>query len=58
MRTLYDQPDEVIEKYENLAREMLIEAAWLPLSDEVWATDKYADMIADKAQDLWSDDQV
>jgi len=55
---LYDQPEEVIEKYEEKARDMLIESAWLPLHDDVWATDKYADQIADKAQELWENDQV
>ncbi len=55
---LYDQSDEVIEKYEERATKMLIESAWLPLSDDVWATDKYSDVIADKAQQLWEDDQV
>jgi hypothetical protein len=37
---------------------MLIEAAWIPLSDDAWTDDKYEDMIAKKAQELWDNDQI
>jgi hypothetical protein len=55
---LYDQSDERIEYYETKAREMLIESAWIPLSDDAWTDDKYEDMIAKKAQELWDNDQI
>lgn len=45
------------EKWQEIATEYLIEMAWLPLSDDVWATDKYADIIDEKAQELWENDR-
>lgn len=53
---LFDQKEEVIEKYWEKAIDALVGSAWLPLSDDVWATDKYDDRIAEKAQELWENE--
>jgi hypothetical protein len=45
------------EKWYEIATEYLIDMAWLPLSDDVWATDKYADIIEEKAQELWESER-
>jgi len=43
------------EKWYESATDSLIESGRLPLSDDVWATDKYAEIIEEKAQELWED---
>lgn len=55
--SLFDQPEAIIEKYWERATDELVDSAWLPLSDDVWATDKYDDVIAEKAESLWEKDQ-
>lgn len=52
-----DLSEELREEWEERAIERLIDAGWLPLSDDVWATDKYADRIAEKAEEMYEDDQ-
>lgn len=49
--------EEEREKWQERAIDYLIDMAWLPLSDDVWATDKYAERIDEKAQELWEDDR-
>lgn len=44
------------ERWHEKATDYLIEYGWLPLSDDVWATDKYADRIEIKAQELWENE--
>lgn len=56
--SLFDQPEAIIEKYWERATEELVDSAWLPLGDDVWATDKYDDRIAEKAETLWEKDQA
>jgi hypothetical protein len=40
-----------------MATEYLVAHNIIPLSDEVWATDKYMDKIYAKANELWEDEQ-
>lgn len=35
------------------AIDYLLRMAWMPLTDDVWATDKYSEQIDAKAKDLW-----
>ncbi len=35
------------------AIEYLLRNTWLPMTDDVWATDKYADIIDRKAKEMW-----
>jgi hypothetical protein len=56
--SLFDQPEAIIEKYWERATDELVDSAWLPLSDDVWATDKYDDQIAERAETLWEKDQA
>jgi hypothetical protein len=35
------------------ATEYLLSHGWIPLTDDVWATDLYSDQIEVKAQELW-----
>ena len=35
------------------AIDYLLRQGWIPMTDSVWATDRYADQIDEKAQDLW-----
>ena len=35
------------------AIDYLLRMAWIPLTDDVWATDKYSEQIDAKAKDLW-----
>jgi hypothetical protein len=53
-----DLSDEVRETWCERATEWLVERCWLPLSDDVWATDKYADRIESKAEEMYEDDQA
>jgi hypothetical protein len=55
--SLFDQDQDTIDEYWERATNNLVESAWLPLSDDVWATDKYDDTIAEKAEALWEKDQ-
>ena len=41
------------DKWREKATERLIHAGWLPLSDDVWATDKYTDQIENKAIEMF-----
>lgn len=50
-----DLSEEEREKWYESAADKLIDDGWLPLSDDVWATDKYADRIEEKAKELWED---
>lgn len=56
--SLFDQDQDTIDKYWERAIDELVDSAWLPLSDDVWATDKYDDRIAEKAETLWEKDQA
>lgn len=55
MTSLYDQDDDTIERFEESAIQHLIDSVRIPLSDDVWATDKYSDIIAQTAQEMWED---
>lgn len=35
------------------ATDYLLRMGWIPMTDSVWDTDKYADVIDEKAQDFW-----
>lgn len=37
------------------ATDSLVDSGRLPLSDDVWATDDYADIIFSKAEDMYDD---
>jgi hypothetical protein len=52
-----DLSDEVREEWCETATEWLVDNGWLPLSDDVWATDKYAERIEEKAQEMYEDEQ-
>ena len=41
------------DRWREEATEYLIKMAWLPLSDDVWATDKYTDQIEAKAIEMF-----
>lgn len=56
--SLFDQDQDTIDKYWERAIDKLVESAWLPLNDDVWATDKYDDTISEKAEALWEKDQA
>lgn len=45
------------EKWCELATDYLIEMVRIPLSDDVWATDKYSEIIDEKAKELWESEQ-
>lgn len=46
---------ESFDKLIELATNQLVDAVRLPLSDDVWTNDKYADMIYDKAKELYEE---
>ena len=46
---------ESFDKLIELATNYLIDAVRIPLSDDVWTSDKYADMIYDKAKELYEE---
>ena len=56
VKDLFDQDETVIEAYTEKAIEKLIDMAHLPLSDDVWATDKYDEIISQKAQEMYEND--
>lgn len=58
MTTLFDQDEETIVKYWEIAIDKLIASVRLPFSEEVWDSDKYDDIIAEKAQELWEEEQT
>lgn len=45
------------ELWYEIATEYLVDSARLPLSDDVWATDKYADIIEETAQEMWESER-
>lgn len=45
------------ETWHEIATEYLVEMARLPLSDDVWATDKYADIIEETAKQFWESER-
>lgn len=47
---------ETFDKYIDRATDELVASVRLPLSEEVWETDKYADMIYDKAKELYEEE--
>ena len=55
MTSLYDQDDDTIERFEESAIQNLINSVRIPFTDDVWATDKYSELISDKAQEMWED---
>lgn len=46
------------DRWREKAIDYLIRNTWLPLSDDVWATDKYSDMIENKAIDMFESDEA
>lgn len=48
-------PD-TFEQYIEKATNYLIDSTRLPLSDDVWTSDKYADMIYDKAKEMFEEE--
>lgn len=56
--SLFDQDQDTIDKYWERATDDLVGSAWLPLNEDVWATDKYDDQIAERAETLWEKDQA
>lgn len=46
---------ESFDKLIELATNYLIDAVRIPLSDDAWTSDKYADMIYDKAKELYEE---
>lgn len=47
--------EEEMEPWLEMATNKLIDSTRLPLSDDVWATDKYAEIIFDTAKELYED---
>jgi hypothetical protein len=39
------------------ATDLLIRMAWIPFTDEVWASDTYAAQIEEKAEEMYADYQ-
>lgn len=52
---LCDQPSEVVEYWYEKATDYLVDGAFLPLSESVWDSDKYTDIIFEKAQEMFED---
>lgn len=52
---LCDQPSEVVEYWYEKATDHLVNGAFLPFSESVWDSDKYADVIFEKAQEMFED---
>jgi hypothetical protein len=55
-QNLYDQSDEVIERYAEKASLALQESGFIPFTDGATESMRYENMIADKAQELYLDD--
>jgi hypothetical protein len=47
---------DTFDQYIERARNYLIDSMRLPLSDGAWTSDKYADMIYDKAEEMFLED--
>lgn len=51
----YDLPSNERDIFMSIATEWLVEHGYLPLSEEVWESDKYSDRIYEKANELWKE---
>lgn len=51
----HDLPSNEHENWLITATELLIDSGHLPLSEDAWTNDKYADIIHDKAVELWEE---
>lgn len=54
---LSQQEHDVVEYWYEKALSIMLEAGRLPLSDDVWATDKFFDVIYETAHDMYADRQ-
>jgi len=45
--------DQEREPWLNKAIDYLLRMGWIPMTDSVWDSDKYASVIDEKAQDFW-----
>lgn len=52
---LDNQTEEVIESWYEKSISNLLESGRMPMTDDVWATDKYSELIYANAQDLYCD---